>query len=164
MQSINVCFSTTSGIFSRIIRWFTRATVSHALITFRDEYLERVFVMEATGRGFMLQPWSKWRQHNQLVARFEVIASDEDQIEALRLVAGQLGAQYDYIGILAFALRRIWGRMKNPLASPSRMFCSEVVSRYLKELSFREFEDPESWTPGDILKLAQTDARFEIQE
>jgi len=159
-SSINVCFSTTSGKFSRLIRWFTRSNVSHALLTFRDETLNKVFVMEANGRGFMLVPWSKWKRHNQVVARYKLLADKDVQLASLRTLSSSLGAEYDYIGILGFLLRRFFKRMANPFDNPTKMFCSEVVAQFLLKAGFPRFDSPETWTPQDLLEVAQKHKRF----
>ena len=164
MTSINICFSTTNGFVSRAIRWFTRARVSHALITFYDVTLKRVFVMEANGRGFMLTPWSKWRQSNTLYARYEMTLEKGVQNGALCAVGGHLGAQYDYIGIVSFALRRVCSRFANPWASSSKMFCSEGVALLLKEAGLAPFSEPEDWTPEDLLKAVEKDPLFRCVE
>jgi hypothetical protein len=164
MTSINVCFTAENGVISRVIRWFTRARVSHALITFYDVTLKRVFVMEANGRGFMLTPWTKWRQSNTLYARYELTLEKGVQNEALYAVGGHLGAQYDYVGIISFALRRVCSRFANPWASSSKMFCSEAVALFLKEAGIDPFNEPEDWTPGDLLRAIEKDARFHLIE
>jgi len=153
-MSINVCFSTTDGWFSRAIRWFTRSKVSHAVITFRDETLGKVFVMESTGRGFMLTPWSKWRARNQIVARYTLTVDQSRQIESLRELSDSLGSEYDYVGILGFLLRRFMKRMSNPMDNPTKLFCSEAVARFLLASGLEEFSEPATWTPQDLLLVA----------
>jgi len=163
-MSINVCFSTTDGFFSRLIRWFTHSKVSHSIITFRDDTLDRVFVMEANGRGFMLVPWSKWRTHNELVARYELSTVPESQLEALRELSNALGAEYDYVSILGFIWRRFMGRMKNPLDNPTKLVCSEAVAKFLYLAGLKGFDEPETWTPQDIMLRAQGGAPFTLVE
>lgn len=164
MTSINICFTAEKSFFSRAIRWFTRAKVSHALITFHDITLKRVFVMEANGRGFLLTPWTKWRQSHTLYARYEMVLPKKNQQEALHAVGGHLGAQYDYIGIISFALRRVWRRFANPWASSSKMFCSEAVALFLKEAGLDVYRDTEDWTPGDLIKSIEKDPVFRCME
>lgn len=167
MVSINVCFSTTDGLFSRLIRWFTRASVSHSLITFQDETLDKVFVMEANGRGFMLVPWAKWRKHNTLVARYRLRVAEDVQIGSLQQLAEFLGSQYDYVSLLGFIFRRFMGRMRNPLSKVSQLVCSEAVARFIHltgDPSLRHFDDYGSWTPGDLLKEAESTNVFVIEE
>ena len=163
-MAINVCFSTAGGFFSRVIRWFTRSTVSHALITFHDSYLDKVFVLEANGRGFMLVPWSKWRTNHDMVARYEVNVPEKAQLESLQKLAEMLGAQYDYVSILGFALRRFWKRMANPLDDTTKLVCSEAVAIFLRDAGLERFKEVETYTPEDILRIAREDDVFVQQE
>ena len=77
------------------------------------------------------------------------------QLASLRGLGSRLGAQYDYVGIVSFAVRRFIGRLHNPLAGASTMFCSEAVAKFLLDCGYTKFEDTESWTPGDILEELQ---------
>ena len=79
---INVCFSTTDGWLSLWIRKYTGAPVSHALITFRSKTLNRVVVMQASGHGYQIVPWSKWEKQNILVARYKFVTPSSEQLLA----------------------------------------------------------------------------------
>jgi hypothetical protein len=128
--------------------------VSHSIITFRDETLDKVFVMEANGRGFMLVPWAKWRKHNTLVARFSISAPGDEQLESLRALGDSLGAEYDYRSLFGFILRRFSKRMTNPLDNSKKLICSEAVAKFLVNLDPR-FQDPSSWSPEDLMSEIQ---------
>jgi hypothetical protein len=148
--TISVCFSTSHGLVSRLICWVTRSRVSHALLTFRSATLDKVLVMQATGLGFHLWPWDKWRRKNKLVARFALAVPPERQLVALRDLARNLGAEYDTWSLFAF-LRRRWGkRARNPWNSPRKLICSEVVARFLSSCDLRAFDDAGSFTPADL--------------
>lgn len=154
-MSINIAFSTTNSLLSRTIRWFTRSKVSHSLITFRDETLDKVFVMEANGRGFMLVPWAKWRTGNTMIARYRIDIEPELQLESLRSLANMLGAEYDYKSLLAFVLRRFASRMKNPLDDSKKLICSEAVAKFLHGTlhdDMKVFREYGTWTPEDLLE------------
>jgi hypothetical protein len=165
MQSINIAFSTTNGLFSRLIRWFTKSEVSHSIITFKDETLDKVFVMEANGRGFMLVPWSKWRTQNTLIARYRITAPSDVQLESLRELAESLGAEYDYMSLFAFVIRRFHRRMQNPLDDSSKLICSEAVARFLHGVMGGDsFIDSGSWTPEDLLAEIRASGIFVPEE
>jgi hypothetical protein len=167
MQGINVCFSTTNGWFSRAIRWFSRAPVSHAFITFRDETLEKTFVLEANGRGFMLTPWRRWLDHHQLYSRYRIAAPPGPQMESLRNLSEFLGSQYDYFSLFGFLFRRLFGRMRNPFDDSKKLVCSEAVARFLDDIGhkgLRGFGQHGTWTPGDLLKEAEKRPVFELEE
>lgn len=152
--SINICFSTTDSWASGVIRWGTRSTVSHALVTYRSSTLGRVMVMEAVGRGFVMLPWRSWRQRNKLVARFAVRVPVAQQLAALHQVTTSLGAEYDSLSLLGFIFRRWRKRARNPLDNAGKLICSEVVAKLLKLAGLGGFEDPGQWTPADLLQAA----------
>jgi len=165
MQSVNVCFSTSNGFFSKVIRWFTRSKASHALITFRDETLGNVFVMEANGRGFMLTPWGKWRESHTLVSRYSLALPPNAQKTSLQDLGNFLGTQYDYISLLGFALRRFFGRMVNPFNDPRKLICSEAVARFLAGAGLHKYREYGTWTPEDLLHEAKANpSTFLLEE
>ena len=163
--NISVCFSTTNHLVSRVIRFVTRSEVSHALLTYQDETLGKVMVLEAVGVGFRMVPWTKWRQGNTLVARFGVVRgapgeaiSQEVQVRALQALAGLLGEEYDTLGALGYVFKRLFKyafkKLRNPFQSPHKLFCSEAVALFLRYLKLLpEKLDPAFQSPGDLLSL-----------
>lgn len=167
MPSICICLSTSSGLLSSMIRWVTRSDASHAVLTFRDETLDKVFVMEANGRGFMLVPWSTWAKGNKLVARFALTCPIEDQLMSLQQLAELLGSEYDYLSLPWFLLRRFFRRMRNPLSSTKKMVCSEAIAKFLHKTEDRRlimFKDYASWVPDDIWSEAMINEAFMLVE
>lgn len=166
-MAINICFSTTDRLFSRIIRWFSKSSVSHALITFRDDTLGKVFVMEANGRGFMLSPWAKWRKGKTLIARYSLDCDESCQLSSLRALANELGAEYDYRSFFGFLLRRWFRRMANPFSDPDKLFCSEAVTKFVGAINDQRaaiFSAAETWLPGDLLGEAGRNTLFVLEE
>jgi len=183
LASINVCFSTTNHLLSRTIRTFTCSPVSHAVITFRSRTLNRVMVMQASGHGYQIVPWSRWAQQNILVARFRLLVDEDDQLLALRAMARRLGDGYDRRGLLGFLpllwfrlvdwIRSRWRvqrqgrgpdtaswrpRFHNWLDNPNRLFCSEAVAEFLSYAGFaEEFEHPSDWSPENLLEFARAE-------
>lgn len=160
MVSINVCFSTTDRLFSRFIRWFMRSKVSHGLITFRSETLGKVLLMEAVGRGFVISPWSGWRQTHQLCERYELTIPEETQRQALSNLSDHLGAEYDKFGLVGFWARRFRTRMRNPFHSTDKLFCSEAVALFLSYCGLSQFDHPEEWSPQDLLTEVKQSDKF----
>ena len=120
--------------------------------------------MEANGRGFMLVPWSRWRQSHDLLSRYRLTAPKALQRLALQDLAQSLGAQYDYISIFGFFLRRWFRRMRNPFDDPNKMICSEAVSKFLATSGLKRFENHGTWTPEDILVEAKKGVDFVFEE
>jgi hypothetical protein len=162
--SINICFSTTDGYLSRWIRWVTRSPVSHALLTFYSQTLDKVMVMEATGKGFNLIPWNRWAKKNQLVARFALDVPRDKELEALHRIADKLGAEYDTVSLFGFFFRRWKKRGANPLDDPTKLICSEAVARFLQEVGIDAFQNPGEWTPADIFQYAMASDIFVKKE
>lgn len=153
---VTVCFSTTDSLLSRLVRWFTKSPVSHALLVYRDETLGQLMVLEATGRGFVAVPWTRWLSANTLVASFNLPTSLATQRTALSLIAQDLGTEYDSLGLVGFIWRRWVSRYHNPLASTKKLVCAEVVAMFLVYsgvLSVKD--DTESFTPDDLYKIVK---------
>lgn len=159
-MAINICFSTANSVISKVIRWITRSSVSHAFITFRDDTLDQVFVMEANGRGFMLTPWKKWQLKNRMVHRYELAVSEDVQLGSLRSLGDSLGSQYDYVSLLGFVFRRFVRRMANPFSDSKKFICSEAVATFLHDSGLKQFERPETFTPEDIYAIARESEDF----
>ncbi len=134
------------------------------MITFEDETLDKVFVMEANGRGFMLVPWFKWRKSNALVARYEVDVDEEKQLASLRELAKDLGAEYDYVSVLGFVFRRFLRRMRNPLDNTKKFICSEAVAKFLYLAGLEQFKDFGTFVPEDLYEIARKDDTFLLKE
>lgn len=111
--------------------------MSHAIVTFRDGALGKVLVVEATGRGFVLVPWSCWRQHSRLVARFALRIAEDRQLAALGVLAERLAEEYDKVGRWR-AWRRCWRRPRN--------LCTETVMTFITLCGLRHdtsVDDPD---------------------
>ncbi len=156
--NITIGFSTTRMVSSRIIRWATRSSCSHAFIAFDDRSLNMRMVMQAEAWGFELRPWDRWIRHNTLVAEFCPVGPPLE--DALRVLSRRLGTKFDYwsafiIGIKSLA--QSWSRNRYTLnlnQSPWKLTCSEAVVRFLKHGGYAAVKknDPETTSPGSLLK------------
>lgn len=167
MMSINVCFSTSNAWISRLIRWFDKSDVSHALITFYDETFDQVFVLEANGRGYMPIPWAKWRQTHTLVRRYDLDIPLAQQQAALREMGNLLGAEYDRIGLIGHLWLKIKRRAKNPFDTPTKLICSEAVARFLymtHNVNLEIFKNYTTFTPRMIDEQARGMGIFVLAE
>jgi hypothetical protein len=156
--NITVGFSTTRLLTSRLIRWATRSSCSHAFIAFDDRALRMRMVMQAASWGYELRPWKRWIRENLLVAEFTPQGQPLD--ETLRLIAGKLGSRFDYKSALLTGIKGkfdLWHKSRFSLnlnRSPWKLTCSEAVVRFLQLGKYRTASglDPETTSPGELLE------------
>ncbi|OHD65718.1 MAG: hypothetical protein A2176_13875 [Spirochaetes bacterium RBG_13_51_14] len=156
--NISIGFSTTRLFISRIIRWATRSSCSHAFIAFDDAALKMRMVMQAEAWGYELRPWKRWIRHNTLVAEFRPVGPRLD--EALRETATRLGTKFDYWSAFIIGIKSLfqsWSRNRYSLnlnQSPWKLTCSEAVVRFLMHGGYTAVKrlDPETTSPGSLLR------------
>jgi hypothetical protein len=156
--NITVGFSTTRLLTSRLIRWATRSSCSHAFIAFDDRALRMRMVMQAASWGYELRPWKRWIRENLLVAEFAPQGPRLD--EALRLIADRLGSRFDFKSALRTGIKGkfdLWHKSRFSLnlnRSPWKLTCSEAVVRFLKFGKYGTADnlDPETTSPGELLE------------
>lgn len=146
-----VGFSTTNGLVSRLVRWFTKANVSHAFLIV--ELYGKGWYVGAEATGIVMMPIEKFQKNNMIKAVCKVPEmTDED----LSVVMESLGESYDYAGLLGGIFPQIgrWFKQKwkNPWANKKAMICSEFVTLALQEAEVKGAEDldPTAVTPQDL--------------
>ncbi len=157
--NITIGFSTTRLLSSRIIRWATGSSCSHAFIAFDDSSLKMRMVMQAESWGFELRPWDRWIRHNTLVAEFRPVGPPLEG--ALQQLSKWLGTKFDYRSAFIIGLKSLvlsWSRNRFTLnlnQSPWKLTCSEAVLRLLKLGAYPSMKrrDPETTSPGALLKI-----------
>ncbi len=164
IEPTRIGFSTTDALLSRLVRRLTRSEVSHAFLVYRDVDFDRVMVMEAVGAGFRIVPLDKFAQHNRIV---EIVAPRHAIDEGLEAAVDWLGESYDAKGLVGMGLlllfrglRRGTRRLRNVIASPRALFCSEAVARACRACAYPGFDrDPETTTPQDLYAFFKAEAR-----
>lgn len=155
MKPIRVGFSTSKhNPLSKLIRWFTRSTVSHAFLIYWDTDWQRDMVMEATSGGVRIVPIEHYEK--QIVCVF----TPKHPLDAgLAKAVDWLGEHFDYSGLVGMVWVRIgrWlGRKwRNPLRSAHGMFCSEFVSRTMVAVPYPGTGqwDPQSIDPQALVEF-----------
>jgi hypothetical protein len=133
----------TVSLTSWLIRSATNFDASHSSIHFegRGTFKGGRLIFEATSHGVGLVHPSKWENHNRYVHVFRLKQHEDDGYAALGEMWHELGASYDYSGVLGFGLRlmmRKWfGIRMKAHDTPDAMFCSELVARWLWKLGER---------------------------
>jgi hypothetical protein len=164
IEPTRIGFSTTDALLSRLIRRLTRSRVSHAWLVYRDVDFDREMVMEAVGAGFRIVPLDKFARHNRIV---EIVTPRYSIDEGLKAAVDWLGEGYDRRGLVGMALlllfralRRRTRGVRNLIASPRALFCSEAVARACRASGYPGFErDPETTTPQDLYAFFQAERR-----
>ena len=142
LRSGDLLFCSGSYLFSELIQRFTRSVWSHVGIVYKDEHLQRVFVLESeTAIGVRLAPVSKYLRDyhgrnrpyrgNIVVARV-MPGVDEDGIKrAISFGMDELTKPYDNFEILRIAFRilfRISRRQRD-----RKYICSELVEECFRK-------------------------------
>jgi cell wall-associated NlpC family hydrolase len=148
LRTGDLVFCSGSYLFSRAIQRFTRSVWSHVGIVYRDEQLQRVFVLESeTGIGVRLVPLSKYLRdyHGRrrpyrgqiVVARLSPPPQEDVVRRAISFGMDELTRPYDNGEILRIAARivlRIGRRTRD-----RKYICSELVHECYRHVgvSFR---------------------------
>ena len=158
-----VGFSTSSWWVSRVIRFFTKAPVSHTYIVFEDPispFGEEVY--EAAWCGFRMSTRAKLTSGTTRIVREYLVALPRPE-SALGICRYWLECPYDYLGLVGEAwvqIGRLFGRRwSNPGAGPHHMFCSEAAAYLLQycKVPWAAALSPRSTSPADLM------AAFEAQ-
>lgn len=138
----DLVFCSGSYVFSRLIQRFTRSVWSHVAIVYRDERLQRVFLLESeTGIGVRLVPLSKYLRdyHGRrrpyrgeiVVARLQPPPARELLERAISWGMDELTKPYDNGEILRIAARillRMGRRTRD-----RKYICSELVQECCRQ-------------------------------
>lgn len=135
-MKIKVGFSTTNSWWSRLIRWFTEAQVSHSYVRIYDEYLKTPLIIHADIPGVIVEHADIFDQQNIIIEEFEI--EDERLKEGVRNNLKHLRKKYDWWDIFNWALvlkfkRWFKRKVNNPMADPKKLICVDLVARILND-------------------------------
>ena len=138
-MATRIGFSTSkTNWLSRLIRWFTRGTVSHAFIVYYDQEWKRDMVMEAEGGAGGSIRIVRFNPDNPEIVRL-IDPKHDIEVGMIKMV-DRLGEVYDYGGLIGMAWVEIgrWLKKKwiNPWHSSKSMFCSELVAQILIDAGY----------------------------
>jgi cell wall-associated NlpC family hydrolase len=159
LRSGDLVFCSGSYLFSGLIQRFTRSVWSHVGIVYRDEHLQRAFILESeTGIGVRLVPISKYLRdyHGRrrpyrgqiVVARIDPEPGDERVRQAVSFGMDLLTKPYDNFEILRIAARiafRIGRRTQD-----RKFICSELVDECYRAAGVRFARRDNYISPQDI--------------
>jgi hypothetical protein len=156
------------SLISWLIRKATGFSASHASLHLEGKgtLKGRTIVLEATGHGVGIIPGGWWHSKNEVVKCYKLVQRQDAGGEAYREVWDAANVPYDFLGVYRFACRLLarwifgWNIKYSP-DTPEKMFCSELVARWLMVLSRLTAGEgkepisiaPEMMAPGDLVPL-----------
>jgi hypothetical protein len=157
LKKIYIVFERTNGWIGKAIRWFTGGEVNHVAIMYDSEDWQEQWLVEALERGVFAHK----RTNEKYYEVYELCA--DDAAEAVRGVGKYIGEWYDYIGILGFALVKLWWRvfkrkLKKPFTSSKGQLCSELVARVLQR--YVHIQNPQWVEPNELLKICRSNPQL----
>jgi hypothetical protein len=147
---LQLVFTSSEALISRLIRKITKSEVSHVALRLSLE--EVIVFLHADVGGVQVSPEDQFYRGRTLryAFAFKEPVSPKQAVE-------YIGDRYDYSG-LVWNLFRIAGKWlgyswKRPLQSPHSVVCSEFIAR----LALPSFVglDPESTSPQDLLEICK---------
>lgn len=159
LRSGDLVFCSGSYLFSGLIQRFTRSVWSHIGVVYRDDHLQRLFILESeTGIGVRLVPISKYLRdyHGRrrpyrgqiVVGRVEPAPVDEQARRAISFGMDLLTKPYDNYEILRIAARiafRVGRRVQD-----RKFICSELVDECYRAAGVRFARRDNYISPDDI--------------
>lgn len=168
LRTGDLVFCSGSYLFSQAIQRFTRSVWSHVAIVYRDDTLQRVFVLESeTGIGVRLAPVSKYLRdyHGRrrpyrgqiVVARVQPDVDVERVLKAISFGMDELTRPYDNSEILRIVLRILFRVSRR--TRDRKYICSELVQECYRQagVSFKladRFVSPEDiWRDAQVVSM-----------
>ncbi len=161
LRTGDIVFCSGTYFFSNMIRWFTKSCWSHVGMIYRDDNLERVFVLESeTLIGVRIAPLSKYLRdyhgknkpyHGRIVvARVTPGPTENEMKSAISFGMDELTKPYDNMEILRIAIRILFriGRRNRD----RKYICSELVYECFRKAGVWFKFQKRSISPDDIWK------------
>lgn len=163
MKTITVGFSCHKGFApgSKIIKLILNRPFSHTYFKFKEDLLEDFTVFHAIGRGLSYVSYTNFKEHNNVVAEFDIEITDELYIELLNDCQKHASIQYGYMQNLGIVLVRGLSRLsitikRNPFTKGIN--CSEWVYYILEEIYGNWIDsDPNLVGPDQVFDFLTTD-------
>lgn len=171
LRTGDLVFCSGSYFFSKAIRVFTRSVWSHVGIVYRDDFLERIFILESeTMIGVRIAPLSKYLKDyhgrrkpyrgRMFVAELDPAVSPSVMKKAISYGMDQLTKPYDNWEILRIAIRIAFGIGRK--SRDRKYICSELVYEAFHKAGIEFPYHNRSISPDDLWKNPQVKVRFRI--
>lgn len=171
LRTGDIVFCSGTYFFSRTIQWFTRSVWSHVGIIYRDDNLQRIFVLESeTVIGVRLAPLSKYLHdyHGRnkpykgriVIARLTPAPDDEKLKTAISFGMDELTRPYDNWEICRIAMRILFRRGRK--VRDRKYICSELVYEAFRKADVAFKFRRNSISPDDIWSDERVTMQFRI--
>ena len=158
MDSIVVGFSKPKGWFepfSWLIRLVTWSAYSHAYIKYYNSYASRWEIFQASGLKVNFVGATLFDSEEVICKEFTIPITTQAKLELVQFAIDNVGKPYgvgQIFGILWVLFMRAFGiKVKNPFASSSSDFCSELTEEVLNKIVGEgDPLDPSASTPKDL--------------
>ena len=171
LRTGDMVFCSGTYFFSNAIRWITKSVWSHIGIIYRDDALERIFILESeTFVGVRLAPLSKYLRDyhgrnkpyrgRMFIARLEPEVSQEIHRKAVSMGMDELTKPYDNLEIFRIAIRILFklGRRTRD----RKYICSELVYEAFRKAGVEFPYNNRSISPDDLWNDPRVKVRFRI--
>lgn len=167
LRTGDLVFCSGTYFFSNAIRWFTKSVWSHVGVIYRDDNLERIFILESeTMIGVRLAPLSKYLKdyhgRNRPYRGRMIVGRilPEPEPTALKSVISfgmdELTKPYDNWEILRIAMRILFKRGRK--TRDKKYICSELVYEAFHKVGITFRFKNRSISPDDIWKDSRVHA------
>ena len=171
LRTGDIVFCSGTYFFSRTIQWITKSVWSHVGIIYRDDNLQRIFVLESeTVIGVRLAPLSKYLHdyHGRnkpykgriVIARLTPAPDDEKLKTAISFGMDELTRPYDNWEICRIAMRILFRRGRK--VRDRKYICSELVYEAFRKADVAFEFRRNSISPDDIWSDERVTMQFRI--
>ena len=160
MTKITIGFSTSSQIKSRLIRFITKAPMSHAYIKIHESDGNVVFHADDEDVHYM--KYDHFLSENKVIEEIEIEISDAQAKIAETLRVTEIGKPYSRMKLFGFIwirlLRLFNVKTKNPFYDDGRFsyICVEIVTKSLG------IQDETTLTPVDLYNVVKENNRYSV--
>ena len=171
LKTGDIVFCSGTYFFSKAIRAVTKSVWSHVGIIYRDDFLDRIFILESeTMIGVRVAPLSKYLKDyhvrrkpyrgRMFVAELDPPVSPEAMKKAVSFGMDQLTKPYDNWEIVRIAIRILLGIGRK--SRDRKYICSELVYEAFHKAGIEFPYNNRSISPDDLWKDPQVKVRFRI--
>jgi len=171
LRTGDIVFCSGTYFFSKAIRLVTKSVWSHVGIIYRDDFLDRIFILESeTMIGVRIAPLSKYLRDyhgrrkpyrgRMFVAKLEPEVSTEAMKKAVSFGMDQLTKPYDNWEILRIGIRILFGIGRK--SRDRKYICSELVYEAFHKAGIEFPYNNRSISPDDLWKDPKVKMRFRI--